>query len=147
MSRVTFILLLSLFGLPIAALAYLGAEQCANCHPAQYDYWLTTPHARATARLSLDERRDPRCNGCHATSSTNGFLGVQCESCHGPGDRYWPSNIMSERAVAQRLGLKLGTEPNVCTRCHTVDSPRLKPFNVAELLQRVCRMGGQVESK
>lgn len=90
---------------------YVGNEVCAGCHPAAYDKWLGTRHARSFVRLhsgearviaegeglssSLEPIRSALCLGCHATGHDApaayrdaGFHmgeGVACEKCHGPG--------------------------------------------------------------
>ncbi|MCB9528502.1 MAG: cytochrome c family protein [Myxococcales bacterium] len=116
---------------------YIGAEQCKSCHPAEYAQWKATPHARASAALGPDERRDARCTGCHATAAEAGLWGVQCESCHGPGRHYWPDFIMRDAHLARAAGLQSGAEPSICRGCHTADAPRIVPFDTETALDRV----------
>ena len=89
---------------------YLGARRCKGCHPSQHAQWKATPHARAADSLSAGERRDPRCAGCHSTSTADGLEGVQCESCHGAGEHYWPAFVMRDVGLARAVGLTSGRE-------------------------------------
>lgn len=116
---------------------YLGADKCRSCHEQAWQQWKTTPHARAADVLSAAERRDPRCTGCHATSARDGLLGVQCESCHGPGRHYWPEFIMKDLELARAAGLRSGGDPAACRSCHTADSPALRPFDAVDALRHV----------
>jgi hypothetical protein len=91
------------------AAAYVGSSACARCHPAIYNDWKKTPHARALRTLrDLGQDWDPSCVRCHVvgweritgdewvaresafrTPVQSGYLGgVGCESCHGPGARH-----------------------------------------------------------
>ena len=50
--------------------------------------------------------------------------GVQCESCHGPGDDYTKKKTMSHRDKAMLNGLwEPGKDEKVCTACHNDESP------------------------
>jgi hypothetical protein len=131
--------------LPSWATPFLGAEQCKSCHAQQYAQWLTTPHAKAHARLSREQQRDPRCTSCHSTSAQDGLVGVQCESCHGAGGNYWPEPVMRDPVLARAAGLKAGGEVQMCGQCHTVDSARVTPFNITEALKQVRHNGAPRE--
>jgi hypothetical protein len=126
-----------LFAGQVVAQENLGARRCATCHPAEYAHWKASPHARATASLTEAQRRDRRCMSCHATDVTNGHVGVQCESCHGPGEHYWPEHVMRDVELAQAVGLRRGDEPVTCARCHTDDGPHVTPFDYARALEAV----------
>lgn len=43
--------------------------------------------------------------------------GVQCESCHGPGEKYKDIKVMKDRALSLQNGLIMPTE-EVCLKCH-----------------------------
>lgn len=106
---------------------YTGAEACATCHPAQHDNWLQSAHAGAYKTLADKGRNfDTECLSCHTTGygETGGYdvsqadasplLGVQCESCHGPG-----SNHKEKGTILRTVG------PDVCVSCHAEKhSPR-----------------------
>lgn len=98
---------------------YVGAEVCGRCHKAEYQQWLTTPHARAWQTL-VDQKKDatPECVRCHVVGyqRPGGFktaddapkLGnVQCENCHGVGTQH--------EAYAAR---KAEVPEPVCRGCH-----------------------------
>jgi len=85
--------------LPTSA-AYVGSPACQSCHPAEYDTWSKSSHARAIdALVRKDKSSESDCLKCHTTGfgRTGGFpvgekvdahpalVGVGCESCHGPG--------------------------------------------------------------
>lgn len=117
---------------------FVGARACAACHDGEegnylFSGWRLTGHANAWAvlsgprgrRIAADEgvAGDPAragiCLGCHSTGAWSsmlgpGFdptLGVQCESCHGPG---------ADHATAKTAAARPAT-PNqqICERCHT----------------------------
>lgn len=118
---------------------YVGADVCKTCHEAQYQQWRTTGHAVALARLSAVQQRDRVCRSCHTMDSsktTVGLVGVQCESCHGPGGLYQQRYVMKDKVLARLLGLT-DLNPEICTRCHAEDGPNATPFNFEEAVKRV----------
>ena len=131
--------------IPAMANPFIGAEQCRSCHSVEYAQWRATAHATATSSLSPQQRRDHRCTSCHATNAEEGLLGVQCESCHGAGGHYWPVAVMRDSVLARAAGLKRGNEPATCLGCHTVDSLRLRPFNMADALKLIRHGGAKSE--
>ena len=54
--------------------------------------------------------------------AASGLLGVQCESCHGPGAAYSPAEVMIDREKALLAGLSIPDEA-VCRKCHGVGPP------------------------
>ena len=82
----------------------------------------------------------PECLRCHATGwdlseeQRTQFLkpafkiedGVQCETCHGPGEDYKTLKIMKDRSLALKAGLMIGDE-KLCLTCHNEQSPAWKP--------------------
>lgn len=79
-------------------------------------------------QMSLDETK--RCFGCHTTGAgsgsqmnvTHAVPGVNCESCHGPGDAHVAALKAGEKAPAKmkRLGDLDGDDitQNMCGSCH-----------------------------
>lgn len=94
---------------------YIGATVCEMCHHVQYQSWSSKPHGKAFEALkpgkSLDVKRaagldpmkdytdDSKCLKCHTTGyrkqggflnlkNTPNMVNVQCESCHGAGNKY-----------------------------------------------------------
>jgi hypothetical protein len=113
---------------------WVGNDKCGgNCHAAEAAAWAAGPHARATASLEANRRRQ-RCLGCHATGEAPAgkalFDGVGCESCHGPGAGYAIDDVMRDPPLSAALGLvDLGTAAGrqaVCRRCHQPELGRPK---------------------
>jgi len=106
----------------------IGAETCKACHPAAYEAWLESAHARAQANLSERSRADARCTACHAPEPA--LAGVSCEACHGNGQLYARRYVMRDRELARALGL-LEVGEKTCARCHDESSPSLTRFDYA----------------
>lgn len=151
---------------------YIGAGKCKSCHGAaeggdQYTAWTNMKHAKAFETLAGEEAKksaaakgiaDPQradaCVKCHVTAFgvpedqiKKGFdrtHGVQCETCHGPGD-----NHMKARFAAAASGAATGYTPipadeivavptaDVCLKCHNSESPNYKPFCYHEFNAKV----------
>jgi hypothetical protein len=115
---------------------YVGAERCRACHAEEYAIMARGPHARAYEVLGTKDRADPRCLSCHTLVPDDlsaGLLGVQCESCHGPGRHYSIDYVMRDAELAKLLSLAK-VDDKTCLRCHTESSPSLNPFVVADKL-------------
>lgn len=124
---------------------YVGAKKCKMCHNkeatgGQYAQWLATKHAKAMESLNAEEAKNPACIKCHSTvgsisADLVGTLkieeGVSCESCHGPGSKYFPNAIMKSREKSMEMGLILPTE-EVCVKCHNEESEYYEGFNFEE---------------
>lgn len=107
---------------------YVGAESCKECHPKQYAFWLTTPHAHAFASLKAQNNHfNPRCLPCHTVgySATDGYASpkltptlqnVQCEACHGRCD-YHNRLSAGEKLPVKHVQLRT---PD-CKECHTTE--------------------------
>lgn len=116
---------------------FVGTETCAGCHVEQYDIWKKTGHSHAMATLEArNQQFDPACVRCHVVGYENGgfqalystpqFANVQCESCHGPGQRHADSPGKGYGFMATPVG---------CIECHTkVNSP---DFNFATYWPKV----------
>ncbi|HEX5054791.1 MAG TPA: cytochrome c family protein [Planctomycetota bacterium] len=150
---------------------YIGAAMCKSCHEGaakgdQYEHWSKTEHAKAYENLGTDKAKevgkkhgvdDPqkseKCLECHVTAygldkkeikgSFKMELGVQCESCHGPGEEHQkkrfaeamkkdaaPSPITAEEIHAER-------SMNTCGKCHNEKSPTYKPFCLKERMEKI----------
>jgi hypothetical protein len=113
---------------------YVGADACKECHAPYVDAWTSTKHAKALNKLQPAEREGDTCIRCHVTGSAamikaDGakprFPGVQCENCHGAG----AVHIEQAKAKAMIKGAIVKTpDEDVCTRCHSSESPHYKPF-------------------
>jgi hypothetical protein len=112
--------------------AYAGEAACRPCHSQEHAQWSSTLHAHAFDTLRQKNRHFfPQCVGCHTTGFglPNGFAlaqprealaGVQCEVCHGPGQRH------AQRPAKANIRRSAGEE--FCRHCHTpAQSPGFDP--------------------
>jgi hypothetical protein len=102
---------------------YIGAQNCAACHEEIAASWAKTPHAKAFEHLRKEGKdTTPGCVKCHSVAyeQDGGFIdmeltpelaGVQCESCHGPGNQHRDTE---DPAHIIRNMTKEG-----CRSCHT----------------------------
>jgi nitrate/TMAO reductase-like tetraheme cytochrome c subunit len=110
---------------PVAAAgeaAYTGDQQCIDCHQEAYDFWKTTPHAKAYPDLVKRQKQyDTSCISCHVVgyqkpggtcdvAQTSGRESVQCESCHGAG------SLHAEAGEESLIALKVPEKQ--CRTCH-----------------------------
>jgi len=139
-----------------AYIGVAGCRMCHNTKKQgeQVGIWKATKHATAYETLKSDEAlkmaaarglknppvESPECLRCHATGwnlteeQRAQFLkpafkiedGVQCETCHGPGQDYKTLKIMKDRSLALNAGLMIGDE-KLCITCHNEQSPAWKP--------------------
>ena len=105
----------------------VGPESCKACHPAAYEAWRASPHARARESLPERNRSDRRCLSCHAPDLEDSLGGVSCESCHGPGRLDAARYVMRDPELARALGLADPGE-KTCAGCHTESTPSLVRF-------------------
>jgi hypothetical protein len=133
-----------------------GCRMCHNTKKQgeQVAIWKANKHSTAYETLKSDEAlkmaaarglktapvESPECLRCHATgwdlseAQKTQFLkpafkiedGVQCETCHGPGDDYKTLKVMKDRSLALKAGLIIGDE-KLCVTCHNDQSPAWKP--------------------
>jgi len=149
---------------------YVGTEKCKNCHSSekkgdQYDKWTQTLHSKAFADLISDEGKklakeknidDPQknasCVKCHVTAfdapaSAKGkkfdlTLGVQCETCHGPGSKHVEERLKADEPEDDKIvelpaGEIIGKPTSeTCRKCHNKDSPNYKPFAFNKFLRQ-----------
>ncbi|MFH1018625.1 MAG: multiheme c-type cytochrome [Pseudomonadota bacterium] len=138
-----------LFFLPVTAgiavaqeNVYVGAERCRSCHVKAYDVWTRSQHARAQASLPESRRGELRCLFCHATDTQANLVdyawrNVQCEACHGAGNRHIALAVKNAEKVAITGSLEQGNEQK-CRNCHgDIRSPNIRPFNYANAVQRI----------
>ncbi len=133
---------------------YVGVELCKLCHKKkelgnQFDVWTNTHHSKAFYTLGTPEAKeiaanlginDPQQSGkclrchstCHVFTEENVATdlriedGVQCESCHGPGEEYTYLEVMENIEQAKVNGLIMPTE-ETCRKCHNPESPTWDP--------------------
>jgi hypothetical protein len=138
-------LLLLTAALPVASAAdKVGAETCKACHPAAYEAWRASPHARARDMLPEKSRSDARCLSCHAPDAADGLTGVSCETCHGPGRLYGARYVMRDPELARALGLADPGE-RTCLGCHTDSTPSLVRFEYERKLPLIRHWDGAAQ--
>jgi hypothetical protein len=116
-----------------AASDKVGPGTCKACHPAAFEAWANSPHARARESLGERHANEPRCLSCHAPDAEDGLPGVSCEACHGPGRMYSASYVMRDPELAHAVGL-LDPDARTCAACHTEATPSLVRFDFARKL-------------
>ena len=154
---------------------YIGAAACKNCHKAkekgeQYVKWeeskhsktfdvLASPEAKeAAAKLGVTEpQKDPKCLQCHVTAFDKnkrdikqGFkpeMGVQCESCHGPGEQHAKARFAAaangepqDHVVIPADEIVIVPEVKTCLECHNDKSPTFKPFCFKERWAKISHL-------
>jgi len=107
---------------------YIGNRKCRLCHRDFYNGRKKDRHFHTFKKIvQSGHSTKPRCLGCHTTGygvpsgfrdekSTAALAGVQCEGCHGPGNRHMRLNDGG--------GFLAGVDrPEVlkrmCNACHT----------------------------
>jgi peroxiredoxin len=111
---------------------YTGAASCRECHTKQYNHWEKTVHASAhtteKAKAAAPEKLFRYNTGVGSAGGypEQGREGVQCESCHGPGEKH----LTTPKAKGHGYIVGLGSEcsscvvEQICRRCHSVaDDP------------------------
>lgn len=150
---------------------YIGAAACKNCHNGAdkgncFDHWAQTKHAKAYENLAGDKAKEAgkklgidepqkseKCLKCHVTAygldkkeikaTFKMELGVQCETCHGPGEDHQKKRF----AESQKTGatpapmtpeeIKVDRSVETCKKCHNEESPTYKPFCMKERMKEV----------
>lgn len=143
---------------------YVGVSKCAQCHDSegtgrQVTSWRQGPHGKAWEMLKSeaavelakslgvdDPSTAPECLRCHTTGAGlpkgsfakgfDHFEGVQCESCHGPGEHYAKIEHMIMSGQAKNLGL-IEPSARVCVQCHNDKSPTFKGFDYREAVKKI----------
>jgi len=103
---------------------YMGEAGCGGCHAEESSKWKKTKHADAFKVLvRAGKEFDETCVSCHSAGfgREGGFLdrnitphlmGVQCESCHGPGRKHADSNGSIPTANSKIA------KNRICPKCH-----------------------------
>mgnify|MGYP002725679329 CR=1 FL=1 len=153
---------------------YVGASKCKMCHNKvgeTYDIWSKGAHAGAFKTLQSDKAKEiakekgiedaskaPECLKCHTTAldlvkDTKKVdkkfkleLGVQCESCHGPGGDHQKARMKAKSKIKADV-LPAGIEGEMfmpdlelCLSCHNEESPTYKEFKFGERLKAIAHM-------
>ena len=127
---------------------YKSPQSCRDCHPAEFQAWAETAHARASfdplfQTFLFQQEQAGECFSCHTTGYdylTGQFAlpGVTCEACHGPLRPDHPEESMTVAASETLCGgchtntlaeWRLSRHGQVgvrCADCHQVHSQRLR---------------------
>lgn len=153
---------------------YVGAKACGMCHKTekqgeQLKIWENSPHAKAYEALKSEQAaaiakekglekpayESAECLKCHVTefgvdesrldAKYEPKMGVQCESCHGPGSEYKKMSIMKDREKAIANGLRPlniadGSAEKLCVTCHNEQSPTFKGFKFDEMWPKIAHL-------
>jgi len=152
---------------PALAQKFVGAEKCSKCHTSaesggQFPKWKASKHAAAwdvvatadpaKAGIDLTDKAEvaARCMKCHSTASGardktrpefKPQLGVQCESCHGPGEKHVKARLAAQStddefkvAAGEIVGRPDGA---ACAGCHNKDCPFFNGFKLESALRRI----------
>jgi len=156
---------------PVAAAnKYIGAKKCKSCHDSeemgnQYAAWEKAAHSKAFDTLATpaakeiaskkgiaDPQKADECLKCHTTAFgvdakeiKKGFKseeGVQCESCHGPGEDHFKARFKAaseEGADKKPAPGEIISSPTqeTCLKCHNSESPTFKPFCFQERVAKI----------
>jgi len=122
---------------------YTGASSCKECHSEEYASWEKTLHAKVHKNKKAKAvPPDKLFRYNTGIGSAGGYPepnreGVQCEACHGPGERH----VDKPKAKGQNYIIDLGSEcascvvEQICRRCHSVaDDPN---FDFQKQLKKV----------
>lgn len=162
---------------------FVGATKCKACHNskkkgAQFKAWQAGPHSKTFATLGTpkakevavkagvkgDPQKADECLQCHVTThgvdakllaaSVKPEEGIQCESCHGPGDKYRKASVMNAKkyktdpegslTLWKEKGLIIPDE-KTCIKCHNEKSPSFKKFVYAERLKIIAHPNPQIQ--
>lgn len=130
---------------PKGGQAFVGDAQCVDCHEEPMKVWRATPHAKAWQTLvDAGKQYDAECVSCHVVGwqqpggtvlgKTQGKENVQCEACHGPGEKH--VELGGDEHYTKRL-----VPEAVCVTCHNKHhSPK---FNYATYLPKILGEGHQ----
>jgi hypothetical protein len=141
---------------------YIGASSCGMCHKtekqgSQLSIWEGSKHSQAYLTLQTEKADNiakekgfttkavetPECLKCHASGyNVDASLlgkkfkvedGVQCETCHGPGEDYKSKKVMESREESIKNGLIVHENlQDFCIGCHNAESPTYVEFNLEE---------------
>ncbi len=149
--------------------SYVGAKKCKACHLKQFQSWEQTKMAKsfellkagayadAKKKMNVDPQKDythdEKCLPCHTTGygkpggfvsleKTPELVGVQCESCHGPGGEYLKQGYMTlvnreyKRAELLKVGLVVPMAETCTLQCHNPKSPFVTKDSVFNFEER-----------
>lgn len=123
--------------------SYVGTELCRACHPAAFDAWKQTKHAKAHDVLVAEGKNNHLdCVACHLTGwkerggvcrldQVEGRTQVGCESCHGPGS--------SHLSLPMKTTIFVPKDATTCVTCH--DRENSPHFDLEKYLPKLIAPG------
>jgi len=104
---------------------YVGVEQCAGCHPAEYQDYKQRKFNKSWRVLKMrGADKDEKCLKCHVTGFGQGgfiseektphLVGKQCEACHGPGGNHVSNPVDADF----KKQMSVVSKQNICIECH-----------------------------
>lgn len=123
--------------------SYVGTELCRACHPAAFDAWKQTKHAKAhDVLVSEGKNNHLDCVACHLTGwkerggvcrldQVEGRTQVGCESCHGPGS--------SHLSLPMKTTIFMPKDATTCVTCH--DRENSPHFDLEKYLPKLIAPG------
>ncbi len=152
---------------------YVGASKCKSCHNKEtrgevYNKWTEMKHSKAYETLASPEAlkigkklgiKEPQkhddCLKCHLTAYKAPeekvhkrfmpLMGVQCETCHGPGSEHVKIRLQDAKDNKVEAGTLREIPVNemilpdemLCRSCHNEGSPSFKKFDFDERLGKI----------
>jgi hypothetical protein len=123
---------------PMHTATQYSIKTCGGCHYDQYKNWTTEKHSALSKMLPNKYSNDPSCQNCHpdanavvsnpntSDNSHKNWIGVACESCHGPALEHVRFNkqfissppLGPKLEQAARNAIRNGKPANTCVQCH-----------------------------
>lgn len=114
---------------------YVGAEACRECHQSEYRHWQQTRHAVAHTDPTAKNTPHRYHTGVDLPGGypEPGREGVQCEACHGPGERHVkdPEAAGQGRIVSLKQSCSSCVVEQICRTCHSIEDDPQFDFETA----------------
>ncbi len=113
-------------------------KTCGGCHYDQYKQWSAEKHSALSKMLPSKYSNDPSCRNCHPNANSvvsnphtsddshKNWIGVACESCHGPALEHvlFNKQFISSPPLGRKLEqvarntIRNGKPASTCVQCH-----------------------------
>lgn len=118
---------------------YVGAGTCRECHQPEYRQWQQTRHAVAHTVPGAKNASHESVHRYHTGVDQPGGYpepgreGVQCEACHGPGERHVtdPEAAGPGRIVSLKQSCSSCVVEQICRTCHSLEDDPQFDFETA----------------
>jgi hypothetical protein len=118
--------------------ARFSVKTCGGCHYDQYQHWRSGDHANLARMLPEQQLNNQDCQQCHPAAgmvakmasmdegADRTWVGVACESCHGPAVEHVVFNrrlisappLGAKMEEAARRSIRKGKPSSTCIQCH-----------------------------